>query len=146
MPNYGDPRYWDDRYKSHQQAIFDWLENYDTLKPLLTNLIDKHQRILNVGCGNGELTEAMFDDGYTSIINMDISQVVIDLMASRNTERPGMVWEVGDAMDMKYDSESFDVVIDKSMRYITRHSGRYSLRQAVFLQRSINDKGDPKGA
>jgi SAM-dependent methyltransferase len=114
MPNYGDPRYWDQRYKKQKDTYFDWLENYESLKPLMNNLFDKHDKILNVGCGNAQLTEDMYDDGYTSIVNTDISTVVIEQMRERNLHRPGMLWEVDDVLAMQYEDEAFDVVIDKS--------------------------------
>ena len=56
----------------------------------------------------------MYDDGYHNILNTDISEVVISQMKARNTERPGMGWEVDDCLQMKYEDEQFDVVIDKS--------------------------------
>jgi len=114
MPNYGDPKYWDDRYKSQNKSTFDWLENYESLRPLMNNLVDKEHRILNLGCGNAEITEFMYDDGFHNIVNMDISDVVITQMKERNKHRPNMKWEVGDAMSMTYEDEHFDIVIDKS--------------------------------
>lgn len=114
MPNYGDPRYWEERYKHEKGGTFDWLENYETMKPLLSNLMSKDQSILNVGCGNSELTEDMYDDGYFNIVNTDLSKVVIAQMKERNVGRPGMAWEVDDCLRMKYEDEQFDVVIDKS--------------------------------
>ena len=36
MPNYGDHKYWDDRYeKAGGTAVFDWLESYESLKGVL---------------------------------------------------------------------------------------------------------------
>lgn len=145
-PNYGDPRYWDERYK-HQGSTFDWLENYDTLKPIMESLLDRSFRILNIGCGNAELTEAMYDDGYKDIWNMDISDVVIEQMKERNAVyRPDMIWEYGDALDMKYEDEFFDVVLDKSISYITRYIGCYSMREYFFSQCCYHDKRGTTGA
>lgn len=31
-----------------------------------------------VGCGNSKLSEDMYDDGYKDIINIDISDVVVN--------------------------------------------------------------------
>ena len=56
----------------------------------------------------------MYDDGYEHITNMDISPVVIEDMKERNLDRPNMVWEVMDVMNMEYKDESFDIAIDKS--------------------------------
>ena len=49
-------------------------------------------KILNLGCGNSILPEEMYDiDRYTSITNVDISAVCINMMAERNQElRPSL--------------------------------------------------------
>jgi 2-polyprenyl-3-methyl-5-hydroxy-6-metoxy-1,4-benzoquinol methylase len=78
MPNYGDPKYWDKRYKQHEGSTFDWLEDFTTLKPLIIEHGTKDAKILMLGCGNACLSEDMYNDGYTNIYNIDISQVVID--------------------------------------------------------------------
>mmetsp|Transcript_16737 Transcript_16737/g.21159 ORF Transcript_16737/g.21159 Transcript_16737/m.21159 type:complete len:81 (+) Transcript_16737:85-327(+) len=79
MPNYGDPHYWDKRYKeAGDSASFDWLESYFSLHSLLAEFIpDKSMRILVLGCGNAEFSEDLYDDGYTNVVNVDISSVVI---------------------------------------------------------------------
>ena len=50
MPNYGDLNYWIQRYTEQEGTTFDWLEDYDTIKPILEEIgISKNSRILNVG-------------------------------------------------------------------------------------------------
>ena len=56
----------------------------------------------------------MYDSGYQNIDNMDISSVVIEQMRKRNEQRPEMRWITMDAMEMTYEAETFDCVIDKS--------------------------------
>lgn len=117
MPNYGDPKYWDKRYSENEGSMFDWLEDYQSLKPLLSDLIpSKSARILIIGCGNAPLSEDLYDDGYLNVVNIDISSVVIKQMRERNSEkRPGMVYEVMDCTEMKeFADNTFDVAIDKS--------------------------------
>ena len=57
MPSdYGDKQYWDERY-SKSNDLFDWLQKYETLKPILEEVflqISKDSPILHVGCGNSE--------------------------------------------------------------------------------------------
>jgi hypothetical protein len=53
----------------------------------------------------------MHNEGYSSIWNMDISEACIDEMKQK---RPDMKWEVMDARDLGYDSQMFDMIIDKS--------------------------------
>ena len=116
MPNYGDIAYWEQRYKDSEYTTFDWLENYPTLKEIIISLnIPKETgKILNLGCGNSEFSENMYDDGYHNIKNIDISQNVIKLMAERSKDRPEMTYEVMDVRDIKYESNFFDLAIDKS--------------------------------
>ena len=61
-----------------------------------------------------EMSEAMFDDGYKNVINIDISSVVIKQMKERNTKRAGLVYEEMDVRDLKYPDNYFDLEIDKS--------------------------------
>ena len=62
------------------------------------------------------MSEHMYDEGYTDIINIDISQSCIENMKSRNEQkRPQMKWDVMDVCDMsQFEDETFDIVIDKS--------------------------------
>ena len=80
MPNYGDPGYWDKRYKkTGVDGSFDWLESYDTLKDLLAQFMtDPESRILVLGCGNAEFSEDLYDAGFKNQLNIDISSVVIE--------------------------------------------------------------------
>lgn len=92
MPNYGDPQYWEERYKTQPNTTFDWLEDYDTLKPIIDEFkLDKEKaKVLVLGCGNAEYSEHMYDDGYNNIYNIDISEVVIENMKARNKTREYM--------------------------------------------------------
>lgn len=114
MPNYGDPEYWEKRYEEQEGRTFDWLESYDTLKPLIEDLVAFNSRVLILGCGNAELGEDMYKGGYRNIANIDISNVVIAQMKERNADKPEMTWEVMDVRDLAFDSNSFDLAIDKS--------------------------------
>jgi len=92
MPNYGDPNYWEERYKSNEDSTFDWLEDYETLKPIIEEFkLDKlSAKILVLGCGNAELSQNMYDDGNKNIYNIDISKNVITNMQKKNENRPDM--------------------------------------------------------
>mmetsp|Transcript_29956 Transcript_29956/g.45811 ORF Transcript_29956/g.45811 Transcript_29956/m.45811 type:complete len:125 (+) Transcript_29956:262-636(+) len=61
------------------------------------------------------MCEEMYDCGFTQIWNMDISSVCIEQMRTRNKDRrSSLKWDVMDCRDLKYPSETFDLVIDKS--------------------------------
>lgn len=115
MPKYGEKSYWDERYEEQAGTTFDWLEDYDSIKPILEELgIKKESRILNVGCGNSEFSEKMYEDGYTHNYSIDICENVIKFMKERNKEKKGLHFEVMDVTNMKYKDETFDLIVDKS--------------------------------
>lgn len=99
MPNYGDPKYWEQRYEDQNGTTFDWynlannrLEDYETLKPIIEEInCLKHQKILNLGCGNSEFSERMYDDGFHNVYNIDICDNVIGFMKERNLHREKML-------------------------------------------------------
>ena len=39
--------------------------------------------ILNIGCGNSRMTEDMYYDGYETIMNIDMSRVVVEQMQDK---------------------------------------------------------------
>ena len=115
MPNYGDPNYWIQRYTEQEGTTFDWLEDYDTIKPILEEIgISKNSRILNVGCGNSEFSEKMYEDGYVHNYNIDIADNVIAFMKERNKNKQVLHFDVMDVKETKFKDETFDCVIDKS--------------------------------
>ena len=115
MPNYGDKNYWEERYDEQNGTTVDWLEDYESIKPIIEELgIKKECRILNVGCGNSEFSEKMFDEGYTHNYNIDICENVINFMRTRNKDKNGLHFEVMDVCEMKYKDEMFDLIVDKS--------------------------------
>ena len=66
------------------------------------------------GCGNSKLSEDLYDVGYHSLVNIDISDIVIKQMnAKNNIKRPEMEFIKMDLLDMKFESNSFQVVLDK---------------------------------
>ena len=113
MPNYGDPTYWDKRYKE-QDGTFDWLEDWNSLKELISDLLEKDAKILILGCGNAEFSEHMYEAGFHDMHNIDISPVVIDQMKERNKDKESMTWDVMDVRELTYKDWEFDIAIDKS--------------------------------
>ena len=65
------------------------------------------------GCGNSRLTEDMFEDGYTSITNIDISRVCIEQMVERYKDKPTLQWQQMNCCALDFPDETFDVVLDK---------------------------------
>ncbi|XP_024985914.1 EEF1A lysine methyltransferase 4 [Cynara cardunculus var. scolymus] len=114
---YGEAWYWDKRYAKESTATFDWYQKYESLAPLLHLYVPPtttHRRVLIVGCGNSVFSEGMSKDGYTDIVNIDVSSVVIDAMQKKYSGSPHLKYIHMDVRDMKaFESGSFDAVIDK---------------------------------
>ncbi|KAL8256290.1 hypothetical protein R6Q59_031357 [Mikania micrantha] len=114
---YGEAWYWDKRYAKESTTTFDWYQKYESLAPLLhlyVPITTTHRRILVVGCGNSAFSEGMSKNGYTDIVNIDISSVVIGDMQTKYSDSPRLKYIEMDVRDMKaFEAGSFDAVIDK---------------------------------
>ncbi|KDO35701.1 hypothetical protein SPRG_18855 [Saprolegnia parasitica CBS 223.65] len=112
---YKNQSYWDSRFASEES--YDWLARYNDVADLIAQYVPKSSRLLIVGCGNSTFSVDLYDAGYTNIVNLDFSSVVIERMSGKYTEsRPLMRWVVGDMLKLpeSFDASSFDVVIDKA--------------------------------
>lgn len=110
---YGKKSYWDERFGEEQS--FEWLMEFAACKDQLLPHLLPTDRILIVGCGNSSFSASLYDAGYTNIVNIDYSCVVVDKMRSLNqTLRPNMTWLEMDMTKLSFIDGEFDVVIDKA--------------------------------
>mmetsp|Transcript_12368 Transcript_12368/g.24539 ORF Transcript_12368/g.24539 Transcript_12368/m.24539 type:complete len:209 (+) Transcript_12368:39-665(+) len=112
MAQYGKTSYWDERYTKDPEP-FDWYQRYSGLRDLIAQYIQKDDNILMAGAGNSRLSEEMYDDGYTTVANVDISRVVIDQMLDKYRDKPTMTWQQMNMCALEFPDESFDAVVDK---------------------------------
>lgn len=92
---------------------FDWYQRYSGISDKIAGQINKNDRVLMLGCGNSRITEEMYEDGYTSLVNVDISKVVIDQMSDKHKDKTTVTWEVMNATQLSFSEDSFDTVFDK---------------------------------
>jgi len=111
---YSNKDFWDSRF-NETSGFFDWYVGWTEMKPIVTNAFPPSttEKLLMVGCGNSKLTEDMHKDGYSYILNIDISQVVLDKMHEQYIQYPQFEYAVMDATRMPLKSDEFDLVIDK---------------------------------
>lgn len=112
MAQYGKTSYWDERYTKDPEP-FDWYQRYSGIKDLIAQYVKKSDNILMSGAGNSRLSEDMYDDGYTTVANIDISRVVIDQMIEKYRDKPTLTWQQMNVCALEFPDESFDVVLDK---------------------------------
>ena len=77
-------------------------------------LIKVNDRILVIGCGNSEFSQQLFEEGYRNITNIDISETLITRMKHEHRDKIEMKWEQMDMLAMSFETNSFDVAIDKA--------------------------------
>lgn len=103
--------YWEERYKTEEH--FDWFCELPSFEHLLFQHLTHTDCILNLGCGNSSLSASLCAKGYRNIDSIDFSETVIVKMKERSLAMPTLKWHVMDMLELSFDSESFDVVIDK---------------------------------
>ena len=78
---------------------------YPFWKELIANL--PHKRILEVGCGTGQLAHMLYDLGYKQYTGFDFSSVAIDIAKKMCPEQN---FFVGDAYD-KSNYKDYDIIL-----------------------------------
>ena len=107
--NYSKKEYWNERF-NQTNANFDWYADWDQLSKYFIPILTPESKILMVGCGNSKLSEQMYLSNYKNIINIDISNIVIEKMKK---QYPEMKWQEMDATKMSFENNLFDCIIDK---------------------------------
>jgi ubiquinone/menaquinone biosynthesis C-methylase UbiE len=110
---YGRFEYWEERYMLRKEP-FDWYQEWDGIKDIVTQYVQHSFKILHAGCGRSTLSVQMMNEGYENITNMDISQSAIEDMKSEYNDLP-MQWDVKDVKRMDYPDRSFHAVIEKGL-------------------------------
>jgi 2-polyprenyl-3-methyl-5-hydroxy-6-metoxy-1,4-benzoquinol methylase len=83
-----------------------------TMVSVLSEYIDKplnNLSVLNVG-GSAGIIDEYLSRYFRQVTGIDIDEKAI-LYAKDNFQKEGLLFEIGDAMDLKYEQNSFDVVI-----------------------------------
>lgn len=110
-PGHGDIRFWIDRYAANTSPL-EWYLSWSLLESTLESIIKQCDSCLYVGCGTSQLGVDMLSCGLNKVLNIDISQDVIDAMSRRFVDRR-VGWEVHNILESRIPSRSFDMVLDK---------------------------------
>nr|KAF6396603.1 eEF1A lysine and N-terminal methyltransferase [Rousettus aegyptiacus] len=111
---FGSVGYWEKFFQQRGKKAFEWYGTYLELCGVLHKYIKPREKVLVIGCGNSELSEQLYDVGCQDIVNIDISEVVIEQMKERNAgRRPQMRFLRMDMTQMEFPDGSFQVVLDK---------------------------------
>jgi len=110
--DFREKSYWDSFFKKRGNKAFEWYGEYGELCGILHKYIKTKDSILMVGCGNSTLGADLFDVGYNKLVNIDISNKVVDQM---KRQRPDMNFAVQDVTDMSgfAEDQEYTVALDK---------------------------------
>ncbi|KAH3791689.1 hypothetical protein DPMN_145178 [Dreissena polymorpha] len=108
------PEYWEKFFKKRGGKAFEWYGEYPDLCGILHKYIKPQDKLLVVGCGNSQLSADLYDVGHHSIVNVDITDVVIRQMKDKNEkQRPQMKFLKMDVLNLEFPDSEFSVVLDK---------------------------------
>ncbi|KAK3120303.1 hypothetical protein QOZ80_9AG0685390 [Eleusine coracana subsp. coracana] len=111
---YLDPTYWDERFGKEEH--YEWFKDFSHFRHLLAPLLSPSLSVLEVGCGNSRLGEELLREGVAGGITcVDLSPVAVQRMRDRLVEQGthGVEVVVADMLDLPFEHESFDLVIEK---------------------------------
>ncbi|CAN1843060.1 EEF1A lysine methyltransferase 4 [Linum perenne] len=110
---YLEPHYWDDRFSNEEH--YEWLKDYSHFRHLILAHIPPTSSVLELGCGNSQLSDEMYRDGITDLTCIDLSAVAVDNMQRRLLSKGYKEIKVlqADMLDLPFGNECFDVVIEK---------------------------------
>lgn len=87
--HYGKQTFWEKRYAEYicpyarNLSEFDWYQDWENLRDIISQFVKPKGKILNVGAGNSVLSEEMYKEGYKNIVNVDFSEIVVDDMQTK---------------------------------------------------------------
>lgn len=108
---------YDAYYQTEQGKEIDEIEKAAILKHLQN--IPVNSNFLEVGCGTGHWTEAFANLGF-SVTALDISDAMLDVARVKNIIHASFI--KGDALNLSFPNDSFDVVVSVTMLEFTQNA------------------------
>lgn len=109
---YGEAEYWNQRY-SESPEEYEWFMSWKYIFPFIQEYIKSNSIALNEGCGNSPMPLEMIETGFSKIVNIDISDVLIQQMKSKYEHISNLEWITMDCTNLEFDDNYFDYVVDK---------------------------------
>jgi SAM-dependent methyltransferase len=111
-------QYWENRYKNERGETFEWYCTYEQVGPLLEstfcnkNIQKEDCHVLEIGCGNSEITLGLHDAGY-NVIGSDYAEEQINFLKQQH---PHVQFDHVDCRELlhMYGKQRFHSVVDKA--------------------------------
>ncbi|KAK1291981.1 hypothetical protein QJS10_CPB17g02582 [Acorus calamus] len=111
--DYLNPDYWNQRFSEEEH--YEWFKGYSHFRDLLLKHLLPNHSVLEIGCGNSQLCEELYRDGFKNLTCIDLSAVAVDRMQKKLSAIgvDGIKVLEADMLDLPFANESFNVVIEK---------------------------------
>ena len=109
---YKDLAYWNERFAVEEN--YEWLADYSDIRTLLLPILQKvgsKAKILQLGCGNSTLANALYIDGFEDVTSIDISDVCVE---KNKKNFPHLKFIKMDMTTLEFADSTFDVVLEKA--------------------------------
>lgn len=110
--------HWDGIYSRQPADSVGWYQaNPDlSLRMIASSGLDKHSRVIDVGCGASRLLNCLLDQGYKNLTGLDFSSQALQIAQSQAGERAGQVtWIEGDITQVELPADAFDIWHDRAV-------------------------------
>lgn len=109
--------HWENVYRTKDTTKVNWYQDVpETSLRLIENLnLSSSAKIIEVGCGNSNLTEILSEKGYSEITLVDISEVALEKAKERLGEKAKQItWLAADVANFKPPAK-YDVWHDRAV-------------------------------
>lgn len=108
--------YWEQRYQE-KKGYHEWYFDYSCMEPLLEELLSSPDTmVLELGCGDSPMVKDMNDQHPNCLHAVDFSETIVAKLNKDQNSLPKeqrISYCVQDARSLTYDSNKFDIVLEK---------------------------------
>lgn len=142
MGNFDRKNHWENIYTTKELENCSWFQPtpVTSLEFIEKTNIPKYSKIIDVGGGDGFLTDSLLDKGYTDITVLDISETALERAKERLGNKADKVkWLVGDAANFA-PPEKYDLWHDRAAFHFLTDQNDVN-NYVATAKSAINDNG-----
>ena len=115
---------------------------WDSERLLVSKYFSKDDQILDIGCGAGRTTIALYGLGYLNVQGVDLSEGMIEQAISLATQAGYSIpFDAGDAISLRYGDESFDSALFTAQGFMCIPGGDNRLKALKEVRRVLRPGG-----